>query len=162
MRNTILLTLVAALILLTLVGCMPRKQPDPSDYADREPLMPFSIFMRVTGGFQMNEIRYKEWTIEYKGDGDILYEYLSENELGHIDHEEVNLPAWRGYPLWDVLEANNIWELYSDSSVEIRNKSTYEIEVSYGDRSNDFKVYAPKYCSDKSYIHVVEAILEFY
>jgi hypothetical protein len=160
MRKALLFILVT---LLALVGAGCRKGgPGPEAYTDREPLPQFKVHMRATGGWDYKDMKYVEWTIEYTGRGEISYECLSENDLGHMDQTQAELPAWMGYALWDELEKNEVWELVSDESVTMTGHSTYVLELRLGDRRNDFTIYAPDFHSDKRYLHVVQAVRDFY
>jgi hypothetical protein len=161
MRRFLVISSLLLTALTLLSGCRP-PAPEPGDYAEREPLEPFYVHMRATGGYDLSEMRYAEWTIEYEGGDKLHYEYLAESDMGHIDHNEAELPAWRGYELWDAFEEAGIWELYTDSSVEMRNKATYEVEVRRGGQRNDFSIYAPGYHSKDGYEIVVNAIEGFF
>jgi hypothetical protein len=163
MRKILPVILVALGILAVLggVGCR-RSGPGPEAYTDREPLPQFKVHMRATGGWDYQKMKYVEWTIEYSGRGDISYEYLSENELGHMEQKEAELPVWMGYSLWDELEKNDVWDLVSDESMTTEGRSTYLVELRLGDRRNDFTVYAPDYNRDKRYLHVTDAIKDFH
>ncbi|MCX7022595.1 MAG: hypothetical protein NTW26_10060 [bacterium] len=156
-----LFCVLMALLILTVAGCR-KAGPNPDAYTDREPLPQFKVHMRATGGWDYQDMKYVEWTIEYSGRGDISYEYLSENDLGHMEQKEAQLPAWMGYALWDDLEKNDVWELVSDESVSMEGHSTYVIELRLGDRRNEFNIYAPDFHRDKRYQHVVKAIQDFY
>jgi hypothetical protein len=159
MRKPLFIVL-AVLLLTSLTGC--RRGPGPDAYADREPLPKFKVYMRATGGWDYQEMRYVDWTIEYTGRGEISYSYLSESELGHIDYRDAELPSWMGYALWDDLERNDVWELHSDESIGTEGRSTYRIELRLGDRKHEFKVYAPDFNPDKRYQRVIDVIKDFY
>jgi len=163
MRKTLTYILVGLGVLAVLgsVGCR-KSGPGPEAYTDREPLPQFKVHMRATGGWDYQEMKYVEWTIEYSGRGDISYEYLSENEMGHMEQKEAELPAWMGYALWDDLEKNDVWELVSDESISTEGRSTYVIELRLGDRRNEIKIYGPDFHPDKRYQRVIEVIQDFY
>src|SRR4030042_1936962 len=99
MRKALLYILMTLLVLVA-VGCR-KGGPGPEAYSDREPLPQFKVHMRASGGWDFQKMKYVEWTIEYSARGEISYEYLSENELGHMDQTQAELPAWMGYDLWD-------------------------------------------------------------
>jgi hypothetical protein len=152
---------VMTLLVLAVAGCR-MGGPGPETYSDREPLPQFKVHMRATGGWDYRDMKYVEWTIEYPGRGDISYEYLSENELGHMDYKDAQLPSWMGYTLWDDLEHNDVWELVSDESMTTEGRSTYLIELRLGDRRHEIKIYGPDFNPDKRYQRVIEVIQDFY
>ncbi|MCK4594458.1 hypothetical protein KAU45_08140 [bacterium] len=159
MRKSLLFVLITLLV-LSVVGC--RRGPGPDAYSDREPLPAFKVFMRATGGWDYQEMKYVEWTYQYSGRGQISYEYLAENELGHFDHNEAELPVWMGFALWDDLENNDVWELYSDESVSTEGRTLYLIELRLGDRRHEFKIYGPDFHPDKRYLRVIAVIKDLY
>ena len=150
----------ARILVVGAVGC--RREPGPEAYTDREPLPRFRVYMRATGGWDYQKMKYVDWTIEYSGTGQISFEYLSESDLGHIVHQEAELPPWKGYALWDELEKNGVWELVSDESVTMEGRSLYRVELRLGDRRHEFKIYAPDFHRNKRYLRVTDAVKGFY
>ena len=89
------------------------------------------------------------------------FSIYSNNNIIRVHQDSLSaytLDAGKHLYLWQVLEANDVWRLDDNKTMQGKYPSFYELKIQMGKRTHRWSAYAPIYLDDRRYLRIVQAI----